>query len=86
MTLSKMVAYSYQSVRNHLCIVRLGGVIWDVSETGGVAPNLVFEKSLHGDCMKSMSSVEGQQMKIEEKLSCCWQIAKALDETHRARE
>ena len=85
-TISEMVAYAYQPIRNHPNIVRLEGVSWDVSEMGGVAPNLVFEKSSHGDCMTFMRSIEGQQMKIEEKLSCCLQIAKALDETHRARE
>ena len=85
-TVSEMVAYAYQPIRNHSYTVRLEGVIWDVSETGGVAPSLVFEKSPHGNCRKSMSSIEGQQMKIEEKLSYCLQIVQALDETHHARE
>ena len=53
-TLSEMVAYAYRPIRSHSHTVRLGGVIWDVSETGEVASNLVFEKSLHRDCVKSM--------------------------------
>ena len=84
--LTEMVEHAYQPISNHPYIVRLEGVIRDVSETGRLAPNLVFEKSPHGDCMTFMRSVEGQQMNIEEKLSGFLQIAKALDETHHARE
>lgn len=85
-TLNEMIAYAHQPIRNHPYIVRLEGVSWDVSETGGVAPNLVFEKSPHGDFIAFMRTIEEQQMGIEDKLSCCLQIAKTLDEAHRARE
>ena len=85
-TLNEMIAYAHQPLRRHPNVVRLEGIGWDVSETGGVAPNLVFEKSPYGDCGTFMQSVEGQQLEIEDRLSCCLQIAKALDESHRARE
>ncbi len=85
-TLNEMIAYAHQPIRHHPYIVRLEGVSWDVSEMGGVAPTLVFEKSPHGDCETFLRSAEGQEMSIEDKLSCCLQIAEALDETHRARE
>ena len=85
-TINEMIAYAHQPIRRHPYIVRLEGISWDVSETGGAAPNLVFEKSPYGDCETFMRSAEGQQMEIEDKLSCCLQIAKAIDDVHQACE
>ena len=85
-TLNEMIAYAHPPLRRHPNVVRLKGISWDVSGTGGVAPNLVFEKSPYGDCETFMRSAEGQQLEIEDRLSCCLQIAKALDESHRARK
>lgn len=81
-----MIACAHHPLRRHPNVVRLEGIGWNVSETGGVAPNLVFEKSPYGDCETFMRSAEGQQLEIEDRLSCCVQIAKALNDTHRARE
>lgn len=83
-TLNEMIAYTLQPIRDHPCVVRLEGISWDVSRNGCVAPNLVFEKSTYGDCEVFMRSVEGHQMKIENKMSWCLQIAKALKEVHQA--
>ena len=85
-TLNEMIAYAHQPLRRHPNVVRLEGIGWDVSETGDVALNLIFEKSPYGDCETFMRSAEGQRLKIEDRLSCCLQIAKVLDESHRARE
>ena len=82
--LNEIVVYGHWELRSHKNVLRLEGISWEVSETGDVSPNLVFEKSALGNCEAFFNSDEGQQIPMDGKIDMCLQLAKAVALIHRA--
>ena len=83
MLTNEIVTLSGQIARNHPNIVQLQGICWEISSVNEDAwPVLVFEKAQFGDLYSFSMTPTGREMGLDQRLSLCVEIEKALVDMH----
>ncbi|KAF2647280.1 hypothetical protein K491DRAFT_763773 [Lophiostoma macrostomum CBS 122681] len=70
----EIVVLRHPAVRDHLYIVQLIGVCWDIPDSNHVWPVLVFEKTHLGNLDHFMRSGNRRNLRLEDKLKFCVEI------------
>jgi hypothetical protein len=86
-SISEISVLGHPRIRSHPHIVRLEAICWDISDTNDadVWPVLVFEKSQCGDLQRFLTSGEGLQLGVDQRLKLCYHAASALSTIHSCR-
>ena len=83
MLTNEIVALSGQIAQNHPNIVQLQGICWEIAcENQEAWPVLIFEKAHFGDLYSFSMTPIGREMALDQRLSLCVEIEKALMDMH----
>jgi hypothetical protein len=83
---SQIAIFGRPCIRDHMNIVTLEGVCWDIQADGQVLPVLVFEKIKHRDLCNFMDSDFGKTLTFDQKIKLCADIASGLEGLHSCRK
>ena len=84
--ISEISVLGHPKIRDHRNVARLEGICWDISEREDeVWPVLIFEKSQDGDAQRFLTSAEGRNLGMEQRLALCYHITTALSTMHSYR-
>src|ERR1700722_17256900 len=76
--IQEMVVLSHPVVQDHLHIVKLLGICWDIPQDDEVWPVLVFEKAHLGDLYHFAQSGKGKNLSLEDMLKICVDVGIAI--------
>ena len=73
-------------IRDHPTIVDLEGIYWEINDQGLVLPVLVYQRTVHDNLSKFLSTDEGKALSIEQRLRLCMDVAAGLAALHTCRK
>lgn len=73
-------------IRDHPTIVDLEGIYWEINSQGLVLPVLVYQRTVHDNLAKFLSTDDGKALSIEQRLRLCMDVAAGLAALHTCRK
>lgn len=69
-------------IRDSPTIVDLEGICWEINDQGYPLPVLVYQRTMHDNLSKFLSTDEGKSLSTEQRLGICMDIAAGLAALH----